>query len=132
MIQNQFWLFVIYFICGIIMSVFLDLFRSTRKVIKTNRIVTYIEDLIYWIIIGVFIIYIIFKINYGELRVYIPFAIITGSLLYFFTISKYIIKFNVFVLSFFKRIINLFFIKIGNPVYIFIINIKKLVKNRKK
>ena len=132
MLENQLLLFFIYLICGIIMCILLDLFRSTRRVIKTNNIVTYIEDLIYWIIIGLFNIFIIFKFNYGELRIYIPIAIITGIALYYFTISKYIISFSVSVLSFFKKVVNYFFVKIGDPVYIFIINLKKLVKNRKK
>ena len=39
-----------FFITGIEISFIFDIFRAKRKVIKTSDIITYIEDIIYWII----------------------------------------------------------------------------------
>ena len=98
-ILNQTYLFAIYFICGVIIGIFFDLFRILRKSFKTPDIITYIEDIIFGILTGIFLIFIIFVFNNGELRFYIFLALILGLSIYLLTISKYFIKFNVKILT---------------------------------
>ncbi len=145
--NNQFYLFLIYIVSGVGISIFFDIFRVLRKSIKTSNFITYIEDAIFWIIVGLFLIWEIFTISYGELRSYIFIGLLIGVILYLTTISKYFIKINVKILNFFKsiilKIINIlkgiykFILKIINPIYnlikkpinFIIINLSKIYKN---
>lgn len=112
MIDNQLTQFFLYVASGMAISIFFDIFRVLRKSIKTSNIITYIEDTIFWIIVGLFLIWEIFTISYGELRWYIFIGIILGIILYLVTISKLFIKINVKVLNIFKKII----LKINNVI----------------
>ena len=145
--NNQLCVFLIYVVSGIGISIFFDIFRVLRKSIKTSNFITYIEDAIFWIIVGLFLIWEIFTISYGELRSYIFIGLLIGVILYLTTISKYFIKINVKILNFFKsiilKIINIlkiiykFILKIINPIYnlikkpinFIIINLSKIYKN---
>ena len=103
--NNQLCVFLIYVVSGIGISIFFDIFRVLRKSIKTSNLITYIEDAIFWIIVGLFLIWEIFTISYGELRSYIFIGLLVGVILYLATISKYFIKINVKVLNFVKSIL---------------------------
>lgn len=112
MIDNQLTQFFLYVASGMAISIFFDIFRVLRKSIKTSNIITYIEDTIFWIIVGLFLIWEIFTISYGELRWYIFIGIILGISLYLVTISKLFIKVNVKVLDILKKIL----LKIKNVI----------------
>ena len=105
MINNQLTEFFLYVVSGMAISIFFDIFRVLRKSIKTPNIITYIEDTIFWVIVGLFLIWEIFTISYGELRSYIFIGIILGIIFYLVTISKYFINVNVKILSFLKKIV---------------------------
>ena len=138
MINNQFYLFFIYILSGV--GILFDTFRVLRKSVKTSNIITYIEDFIFWIIVGIFLIWEIFTISYGELRSYIFIGLLLGIFVYMITISKYFIKINVKILDYVKKIIKKVillikkFLKLFSPLYkivrklinIIKINIKKL------
>ena len=98
--NTQLGLFIMYVASGMLISLFFDFFRVLRKSIKTPNTITYIEDFCFWIVVGIFIIWEIFKFSYGELRSYIFIGIITGVLIYGLTISKYFVKINVRILLF--------------------------------
>lgn len=102
---NQAYLFGIYFICGAIIGIFFDLFRILRRSFKTPDIITYIEDLIFGIFTGIFLISVIFILSNGELRFYIFLALILGLSAYLLTISKSIIKISVKIITTVKKII---------------------------
>ena len=126
--NNQLYLFLIYIVSGIGISIFFDIFRVLRKSIKTSNFITYIEDAIFWIIVGLFLIWEIFTISYGELRSYIFIGLIIGVILYLVTISKYFIKINVKILNFFKSII-LKIVSIIKTIYDFILRIVRPIYN---
>ena len=60
MITNQALVFSIFIINGLIIGFIFDIFRILRLSFKTKDIVTYIEDILFWIITGVVILYSIF------------------------------------------------------------------------
>ena len=97
--------FIIFSIIGVIVSIIFDVFRILRKTFRTPDIITYIEDIIFWIATGLIILFSIFLFNNGELRLYIFIGIIIGIVLYMLFISKYFIKFNVFIINLIKNII---------------------------
>lgn len=104
-INNQAYLFIIYFICGIVIGIFFDLFRILRKSFKTSDFITYVEDIIFGILTGIFLIFMFFIFNNGQLRFYIFLAIILGLIIYMLTISKYFIKINVKIIVTIKQTI---------------------------
>lgn len=103
--NNQAYLFVMFIINGILIGFLFDIFRILRKSFKTNDIITYIEDVTFWILTGILTLYFIFKYNNGEIRLYIFLGIIFGIAIYILTLSKHIIKFSVTVINFIKGII---------------------------
>lgn len=103
--NNQAYLFVMFIINGILIGFLFDIFRILRKSFKTSDIITYIEDVTFWILTGILTLYFIFTYNNGEIRLYILLGIIFGISIYILTISKHIIKFSVIIINFVKSII---------------------------
>lgn len=103
---NQFYLLCIFMISGLIIGTLFDLFRILRKSFKTPDIITYIEDFIFWILTGIFLLYIIFHFSLGEIRLYMFISLGTGLILYFLTISKYFVSLNLKIINFIKDIIK--------------------------
>lgn len=91
---------------GIIICIIFDIFRALRKSVKTSDILTYIEDTIFWIIVGAFLIYLIFIVSSGNIRLYSFIGLILGGLLYYFTVSKYFIKISTHVFIFLKKLLT--------------------------
>lgn len=102
---EQFKSFLVFTIIGVIISIIFDIFRISRKTFKTPDIVTYIEDICYWIITGIIVLFSIFLFNNGELRLYIFIGMFIGILIYMIFISKYFIKINVLIITVIKNII---------------------------
>ena len=107
MISNQAYLFLIFIINGILIGLLFDFFRISRKVIKTSDIVTYIEDIIFWILTGIIILYSIFVFNNGELRLFMFLGILLGTIIYMLFISSYIIKINIKIINIIQKLINI-------------------------
>lgn len=150
MITNQAYLFLIFVINGLLIGFLFDIFRILRISFKTKDFVTYIEDILFWIITGIIVLYSVFVFNNGEIRFFIFLGIIIGIILYMTIFSTYIIKVNVSIIKILKKlfentlkIIKIPFIYVGKitkkiffkPISFITINIKKLttkfVKNIK-
>ena len=136
MAQNQAYLFLVFSLTGVAIGVLFDIFRILRKSIKTPNIIIYIEDILFWILAGLLILYNIWYFNDGEIRVYMFLGIIIGLLLYMSTLSNIIIKIFSKILQTiikvleipFKTIIAIFRKIITTIVPFFI----KIVKKRRK
>ena len=140
MVTNQAYLFFIFILNGIIIGILFDFFRILRKTFKTTDFVTYIEDLLFWILTGFSIIYFIFTFNNGEIRLFMFLGIALGIFIYIFLFSSYFIKINVIIINFFKKIFGkifkIIFIPIRfikkiffKPISFIFINIKKTFAN---
>lgn len=133
MIENQSYLFLVYTINGIFIGILFDIFRVLRKSFKTNDITTYFEDILFWILTGLSLLYSIFTFSNGEIRLYMFLGVFLGCLTYMMLISKYFIKINVKIVVFFKKIFGIIFsilllpIKfLFKPIRFITINIKKI------
>ena len=87
-VAMQLYSLLIFTISGIAIGIFFDIFRILRKSFKTPDIITYIEDIIFWIFSGLFFLFMLFKFNNGEIRSYVVVGLAFGILIYIFTISK--------------------------------------------
>lgn len=139
----QLYSFLIYLVSGIIIGIFFDVFRILRKSFHTSDLLTYIEDIIFWIITGLFLLFVLFQISDGEIRIYNIIALLLGGILYLLTMSKIFIKINVKIMTFIKSLLHnivliplkgLFFIikKLFTPFTFFVINVKKIILNPSK
>ena len=70
MAQNQAFLFLVFTLTGVIIGLLFDFFRILRRTIKTSNIITYIEDVLFWILTGLLILYNIWYFNNGEIRIF--------------------------------------------------------------
>lgn len=129
MVVNQILLFLIFMLDGIIIGLIFDIFRISRRTIKTSDFITIIEDFLFWILTAIILLYSIFTFNNGEIRWFMFMATILGFLLYIMTVSSYIIKINVTIINFIKKIIQKIFNIICIPFKILFKFIKKLCFN---
>lgn len=125
MVSNQANLFLIFVIDGFIIGLLFDTFRILRKSFKTSDIITTIEDIVFWIMTGIILLYTIFVFNNGEIRFFMFGGIFIGTLLYMLLISKYIIKTSVSVIKFLKKVITVIFKIVIFPIQ----SIYKIIKN---
>ena len=124
---NQAYLFLIFVLNGFIIGLLFDFFRILRKAFKTADILTYCQDILFWILTGLVTLYSIFVFNNGEIRIYIFLGILIGIILYMLLLSKYIILINVYILNKIKMCIKLI-LKIIVIPFKFIFNIFKNIK----
>ena len=103
---NQIYLLLIFIGSGFLIGIFFDIFRVLRKSFKTPDIITYLEDFLFWIITGIYLIFIIFKFSFGQIRLFMFASLILGFALYILTISKFFIKLNVKIITILKKIIS--------------------------
>lgn len=104
-VNQQLFNLLIFSLTGVVVGILFDIFRILRKTFKTPDFVTYIEDILFWILAGIILLFTIFTFNNGEIRIYIFVGIIFGFILYLLTISKYFVNICVTILSFVKKII---------------------------
>lgn len=121
--QGQAYVFLIYILTGILIGVFFDIFRIFRRSFRTPDFITCLQDILFWIFTGLFLLYVIFEFNNGELRWYIFLGVALGIVIYILMFSKYFIKINVTVITFVKNVV----VKILKVLLIPLNWIKKLI-----
>ena len=122
--QNQASSFLIFILNGLLLGILFDIFRILRKSFKTPDFVTYIEDIFFWILSGMILLYSIFTFNNGELRLYIFIGILIGTLMYMLLFSKFFINVSTYIIKVIKKI---FHILIFIPINFILKVIKKIV-----
>lgn len=126
MVTNQAYLFLIFTINGIIIGLLFDIFRILRRSFKTSDGITYIQDILFWILTGFILLYSIFTFSNGEIRFYMFLGVFLGCLIYMLLFSKYFIKINVKIILVLKKIIGKILSIVLFPINIIIRFIKKI------
>ena len=147
MVLKQANIFLVFIFDGILIGILFDIFRVLRKNFKTPDVVTYLEDILFWILTGVILLYSIFIVADGEIRFYMFLATFCGCIFYILLFSKTFIKVASKILriltNLFSKIFKLFsnfitlIIKIIKKIFIrpiqfIVINIKKITFFSKK
>lgn len=125
MVTNQAYLFLVFTINGIIIGLLFDIFRILRRSFKTSDIVTYLQDILFWVLTGFILLYSIFTFSNGEIRFYMFLGVFFGCLIYMLIFSKYFININVKIILVLKKVI-------GKILSIIIFPIKAIIKFIKK
>ena len=136
MVESQAYLFLVFTLTGIAIGILFDLFRVLRKSFKTSDIITYLQDILFWILTGTLILYNIWYFNDGEIRLFMFLGIIIGILIYILILSNFFMKIFLNIFKIIKKALKLFELPFKPIIYFFKkiyseIN-KFLVKNVKK
>lgn len=75
-----------------------DLFRIMRKAVKTGTLVTYAQDLLFWLIVSIIMFLTIYYSNDGELRAYLFIGACIGVILYALLLSRIIMASSLFII----------------------------------
>ena len=126
MVTNQAYLFLVFTINGIIIGLLFDIFRILRRSFKTSDIITYLQDILFWILTGFILLYSIFTFSNGEIRFYMFLGVFLGCLIYMLIFSKYFININVKIILILKKVIGKIISIIIFPIKIIIKFIKKI------
>ncbi|HHZ02142.1 MAG TPA: hypothetical protein GX396_04295 [Tissierellia bacterium] len=91
---------------GMFLGFIWDIYRVIRHYGKFKTLGTIIGDILYWIISIYISIQLILDISYGNVRFFILLGFVAGALLYFYGISRYILKVLIFIIDFILKCIK--------------------------
>lgn len=126
MVTNQAYLFLIFTINGIIIGLLFDIFRILRRSFKTSDLITYVQDILFWILTGLILLFSIFTFSNGEVRFYMFLGVFLGCLIYMLLFSKYFIDINVKIIMIIKNIVIKILTIITFPLKLIIKFIRKI------
>lgn len=122
---RQIYIFAIFILNGCIIGILFDIFRILRKSFKTSDFITSLEDILFCMLAGAFLIYSIFIFNNGEIRLYVLLGLVIGLILYMLLFSKHMIEISVFIIGFLKKVFSFIIHIIITPIKIIVSFLKK-------
>ena len=100
---NQLILFLVFFAVGVISAFIYDTFRVSENITPSGMVSVVIRDVLFWLVITVFVFVISLKYNNGEIRFFMLWGVFLGSVVYFCTVSRYVVKILVFIINLLKK-----------------------------
>lgn len=86
------------FLLGVFMVVIYDVLRIFRGIIKHGMIGLFIEDFLYWVVNSVLIFIMLYQENNGSIRWFSIFGVAFGMILYNITVSRFLVKYIIWIL----------------------------------
>ncbi|GMG97567.1 spore cortex biosynthesis protein YabQ [Tepidimicrobium xylanilyticum] len=87
-IKVQLYIFLTSVYGGLIFGLAFDIYRAIRYYCNPNKIVTILEDLLFWVFLSFIFFYILNKSSWSSLRGYIFIGFIIGGIIYLKLLSK--------------------------------------------
>lgn len=115
LVASQAYIFLWSVVGGIAIAFIYDLFRIRRKAVRVGNILTYLEDLLYWLLVAAIIFGIIYFSNDGELRGYNFIGTALGVILYILLFSKAVMASAMFIINVIVRIFKLIWFVVTYP-----------------
>ena len=115
-VSNQVIAFLWTTVCGMAVAFVYDLFRIIRKAVKTGNMVTYVQDLLYWLITAIIMFMTIYYSNDGELRGFLFLGAFIGVILYGLLFSRIIMSSSLFIIGIVVRIVKLILFVVSYPI----------------
>ncbi len=129
-VKEQTLIFLISILVGVAGSIFFDMFRAFRRLVKARAVWVSIQDLLFWLITGFSVFLFLYRINFGEVRWYIFFGIGLGIFFYYLAFRNRIVMLLLFlarmllsILRFCLRLLALplrFLSRLMRPVFFFV------------
>lgn len=96
---SQEYMLIVSVMSGMILGFIWDIYRLLRHYVRFGVICTAAGDMLYWIFSVFFSIMIIEDISYGNVRLFIILGFLLGALIYFYGVSRYILKCFIFIVD---------------------------------
>lgn len=103
---------------GLLFALAYDVLRIFRRILKQNLLAVSAEDFLFWLFAGLMGFRVIYVYNYGIVRWYALFGMVSGALFYYGTISSFFVGFCTKFLLFFIKPVRKGLKKIRNVVKI--------------
>ena len=97
---NQVKLIIFSLLSGIITGVFFDIYRLIRGFENPNKVLTIIQDLLFWILTSIVVFIFLMYTNEGYINFYVYVCLIIGVYLYLKLLSRVFIKVQYKLLKF--------------------------------
>lgn len=111
LVLEQFYIFIKIICGGIFLGFMYDLYRVFRYYLKPKRVATIIEDAMFFILASIIVLFFLFYSNSAELRWYIFLGFLIGGIIYKIFLSKFVVKFLVYIMNiiikFLRKIISI-------------------------
>ena len=134
-VEQQTIMFLVSIFGGIVIRFVYDIFKAIRYILKNNKQVTYISDILFWVFAAILAFYFLNISCNGEVRSFLILGFIIGASLYYFIIGDKFVKLICKLVMVSVKIILKPILFLLKPIYKFIRNIvKKLLiylKNNK-
>jgi len=114
-VSTQAYIFLCSVAGGMAIALIYDMFRISRKAIRTINLLIYFEDLLYWLIVAVVMFTMVYYSNEGELRSYIFIGVIIGAILYMLLFSRIIISSSMMIINVVRKIFKTIFLVLIFP-----------------
>lgn len=115
-VSAQAYVFLFTIAGGMAIALVYDIFRIFRKAVKTGSLVTYAQDLLYWLIVALIMFLTIYYSNDGEPRVYLFIGAFLGVVLYALLLSRIIMGSLLFIIKIIIKVIKTVLFIISYPV----------------
>jgi len=116
-VSKEAYVFLCCVLCGGVLFFVYDLFRVIRKKARVGRLLTHLQDGIFWALAFVIMFYLIFTVNRGTLRFYEILGAALGALLYGVSLSKWVLCCLSFLVDFFSKIFKKFLKILLTPLF---------------
>lgn len=121
---SQEYMLAVSLMAGMLLGFIWDIYRLIRHYGRLKAGATLIGDILYWIISIRLGTRLILDISYGNVRFFILLGFLAGALLYFYGISRYVLKILIFIVNSLLEVIK-------RLIHILVIPLKLLVKKLK-
>lgn len=105
-VSTQATVFLWTIIGGMVIALIYDIFRIFRKAVKTGSLITFMQDILYWIIVAAIMFLTIYYSNDGELRAYLFIGAFLGVVLYALLFSRMIMGSSLFIIKLVTNILK--------------------------
>ncbi len=120
-IEHQSTVFLYSILMGVILSLLYDIFRVLRKEIGHKNIAVMIEDILFWALCTSLMFVFVYNINSGQIRAFVFVGAAIGCILYYLTISRFLINFLCIIIDVLRKIITAIFKIILKPFIIIVV-----------
>ncbi|MCX7842302.1 MAG: spore cortex biosynthesis protein YabQ [Clostridia bacterium] len=114
-VSSQAYIFLCALIGGMLIAFIYDLFRIKRRAIKSNIVVIYIEDFLYWVLVALIMFCVVYYSNDGELRGFIFIGSVLGVTVYVVLFSALIVNASLVIIGIAVKIARTIFLIITYP-----------------
>lgn len=133
-LTHQFGLVIFNILAGIITGVLFDIYRVIRGFDYKNKIMTFIQDILFWIFTAIVVFIFLLLNNYAYIGIYVYFWIAVGLLIYLKLLSKRFLSLELKTIYFIGKVFRICknFIVYPFELLVYNIKIKRNIKNKQK